>query len=143
MSIKTEFVYEYDAKWYFKHEGTSPVGRGEVQNKCMIDRRTDNLDLRTKCCEIDQFENVMFRKTLSADGVYVKGKLNGVEVYYTADTGATKTVVSENFYMKMPSDKRPELRKKQASITGASGKPIHLLGIGKFEMDIGSLCIKK
>ena len=84
-------------------------------------------------------DDVLFRKTLSSDGLYVKGKLNGVEMFYTTDTGATRTVISDKLYNKIPSKKRPNLEPWDTQIAGAAGKPIQLVGIGNFDIELGPL----
>ncbi|CAC5404999.1 unnamed protein product [Mytilus coruscus] len=55
------------------------------------------------------------------DGIYVKGFIEGVDVTFTADTGACKTVLSEKIFNKIPLLQRPKLR-KTSPLTGASGE---------------------
>ncbi|KAK3085543.1 hypothetical protein FSP39_005031 [Pinctada imbricata] len=82
-------------------------------------------------------------KSLSYDGVYVQGKLNGIKIIYTADTGATKTVISRRSYLKIPKGRRPTLTKCTDTITGAGGKPIQKMGKAKFEIELGPLCFQR
>jgi len=38
------------------------------------------------------------RQKLKYAGVYVNALINGVKTTFTVDTGATKTIISENFF---------------------------------------------
>lgn len=72
------------------------------------------------------------------DGVYEKGFVEGVDVICTADTGACKTVLSENIFNKIPLLQRPKLR-KTSPLTDASGESVKLLGKANFNIILGSL----
>ncbi|CAC5411476.1 unnamed protein product [Mytilus coruscus] len=72
------------------------------------------------------------------DGIYVKGFIEVVDVIFTADTGACKTVLSEKIFNKIPLLQRPKLR-KTSPLTGASGESVKLLGKANFNIILGSL----
>lgn len=72
------------------------------------------------------------------DGVYVKGFVKGVDVIFTADTGACKTVLSEKIFNKILLLQRPKLR-KTSPLTGASGESVKLLGKANLNIILGSL----
>ncbi|CAC5405010.1 unnamed protein product [Mytilus coruscus] len=72
------------------------------------------------------------------DGVYVKGFIEGVDVIFTADTGACKTVLSEKIFNKIPLLQRPKLR-KTSPLTGDGGESVKLLGKANFNIILGSL----
>ena len=84
-----------------------------------------------------QDEKIRRRKPCS-HGVYVKGTVEGVPVLFTADTGATRTVISDRIYNKMDRAERPIL-KKSACLTGPGGIPLKELGKAMFRMTLGSL----
>ncbi|KAK3106370.1 hypothetical protein FSP39_018677 [Pinctada imbricata] len=62
---------------------------------------------------------------------------------YTADTGATKTVISEKLYLRIPEKNRPNITKCTDSIIGAGGKPIKKLGKALFNLELGPLSLQK
>ena len=82
------------------------------------------------------------KKMPITDGVYCKGKLNGEDVNFTVDTGATVTVLSERMYNRISVGKRPKL-KKTLIISGADGTPIKEFGSAVFTLQIGNLNFSK
>ena len=75
-------------------------------------------------------------------GVYLNGKVCGLEAIFTADTGASNTVLSSHIYWKIPKSTRPSL-KKTHSLSGANGKVIGTLGRGDFDFELGDLQFTK
>ena len=53
----------------------------------------------------------------SFTGVYVDGLVQGVQVTFTIDTGATTTILSSKIYKKIPEEQRPRIRKNVAIST--------------------------
>ena len=47
------------------------------------------------------------RQRRQSEGVYVKGKIHGIHGTFTIDTGASRTVLSEEIYFKIPETRRP------------------------------------
>ena len=45
------------------------------------------------------------------DGIYIKGSVQGYPILFTADTGASKTIISRRTYEAMKSVDRPSLGK--------------------------------
>ena len=45
------------------------------------------------------------------DGIYIKGSVQGYPILFTADTGASKTIISRRTYEAMKSVERPSLGK--------------------------------
>ena len=43
------------------------------------------------------------------NGVYIQGSIEGIPLIFTTDTGATKTIILEQTYNKIPMAKRPKL----------------------------------
>ena len=76
------------------------------------------------------------------NGVYLKGLIEDVPVVFTADTGASKTLISSRVYNKIKEDVRPKLR-KTASLRAANGKPILDWGEAQFTMTLGTLEVVK
>lgn len=72
------------------------------------------------------------------DGIYIQGFLEGVKLYYAVDTGASTTIVSTSLYKRIPEDHQPELRPARPH-TVADGRPLEVLGRGKFNLQLGSL----
>lgn len=75
-------------------------------------------------------------------GVYVEGSVEGVELLFTVDTGATRTILSDHIYYQIPEQRRPSL-KKSACLTGANGQPIKELGKATFHLLISSLKLER
>ena len=73
-----------------------------------------------------------------SDGVYVKGLVFGVPVTFTADTGASKTIISSGLYQKISAEERPPLS-KSTMLRGAGGSPIREWGKGVFRLTLGPL----
>ena len=70
------------------------------------------------------------------DGVYVRGKVGSVPVTFTADTGASRTVISNRVYEKMSAMDRPQLM-GSSFLRGGGGSPIKEWGKGTFEVMLG------
>lgn len=45
----------------------------------------------------NNFTNSVRRRGANYDGIYVKGNINGVKMLFTADTGATKTIIPKEY----------------------------------------------
>lgn len=76
------------------------------------------------------------KKPKLCDGVYVEGAVNGVAVLFTADTGASRTVISTRVFEKLQGEVRPMLR-QSSCLKGASGDPIRERGRAKFTIKLG------
>lgn len=82
------------------------------------------------------------RRSSIADGVYVRGSVNGVPVTFTADTGASRTILSTRAYEAIPKDKRPPLERAYC-LVGAGGNPIKKAGKAKFSLSLGTLELER
>ena len=58
--------------------------------------------------------DVVGRKVMRNDGVYVDGSIQGIKVTFTADTGAARTVISSKPFRKIPNSKTPRLERFSA-----------------------------
>ena len=84
--------------------------------------------------------NTVRREKPLCAGVYVKGLLQGEEVTFTIDTGATRTIVSTRVYYRLPEGSRPELMGNSRShLSCADGRPIKYEGMANFEVALGPL----
>ena len=62
------------------------------------------------------------------NGSYVFGKLQGLEVTYTVDNGASDTIVNPRVYKRIPEDVQPQLLQASQRVKGAGGEPIKIWG---------------
>ena len=76
------------------------------------------------------------------DGVYVKGMVNGEPVTFTADTGASKTIISTKVYEKIPVARRPVLD-QSLRLIGAGGAPIKGAGRAEVDLKLGPLELRR
>ena len=87
----------------------------------------------------DNFGTIILGRQVShGDGMYMEGKVQGVKVTFTADTGAARTVVSKHVYLRIPDEMKPILR-ESSSLVGADGQPLRELGRAIFGIEIGTL----
>ena len=72
------------------------------------------------------------------DGLYVEGFVENEPVIFTADTGASRTIIASQVYDRMDKGDRPELG-KSSSLKGAGGSPIRERGKATFKLTLGPL----
>ena len=77
------------------------------------------------------------KSVMRSEGFYLQAKLEGVNILFTIDTGATRTIISEDFYKSIPDERRPQL-KKSVGLTDASGHPLSQLGTAVFEVQLAN-----
>ena len=70
------------------------------------------------------------------DGIYIRGTVQGYPLLFTADTGASKTIISTRMFEAMEPDDRPILT-KTSKLVGASGVSILERGKGMFVIKLG------
>lgn len=46
-----------------------------------------------------------------SEGIFLNAKLNDMEVTFTIDNGAARTIISERVFRRLPEDKRQELER--------------------------------
>ncbi|KAK3597647.1 hypothetical protein CHS0354_040016 [Potamilus streckersoni] len=66
------------------------------------------------------------------------GSIEGVKLMFTADTGATKTIIAVRVYNQIPEEKHPPL-KKSVTLAGAGGTLLKELGKAMFHLELGPL----
>ena len=81
------------------------------------------------------------KKIPKSHGAYIKGKIQDQPIIFTVDTGASRTVLSTNFFNKIKS-KKPTLT-KSSSLSGAGGVPLVELGQAVFSLQLGALKFDK
>ena len=62
------------------------------------------------------------------NGSYVFGELQGLEVTYTEDSGASDTIVNPQVFKRIPEDVQPKLFQAGWWVKGAGGEPIKIWG---------------
>ena len=72
------------------------------------------------------------------DGIYIRGTVQGYPILFTADTGASKTIISKRMYEAMEGSDKPVLM-KTSRLLGPSGSAISELGKAKFSMTLGQI----
>ena len=75
------------------------------------------------------------------DGIYIRGTVQGYPILFTADTGASKTVLSKRVFESMRPADRPELG-KASRLIGAGGTTIKDLGKGEFTIQLDMVSLK-
>ncbi|CAC5378801.1 unnamed protein product [Mytilus coruscus] len=76
-------------------------------------------------------------KSRQQDGIYIDGFINEIPTVFTVDTGAARTVLSEEMYLRIPGEVRPPLVQSH-SLIGADGNPLKELGTAYFEVRLGN-----
>ena len=97
--------------------------------------------IKSKVISIDSI-GVTDNSKPGCSGVYLEGQVDTIPVLFTADTGASRTILSDRVYNKIPSKQRPKLKKKMYLKT-ASGDPLTSLGEATFEIQLGQLKFKQ
>ncbi|MEW8546855.1 MAG: aspartyl protease family protein, partial [Candidatus Thiodiazotropha sp.] len=67
------------------------------------------------------------RRLKRSDGVYVEGAIEGFKMTFTADTGATRSIISRRVFDKISLENRPQLR-KSVGLLSVSGTPLKEYG---------------
>ena len=65
---------------------------------------------------------------LAVHGNYVLGELQGLEVAFAVDSGASDTTVSPRVYQRIPEDVCPRLFQRGRSIEGAGSESTRIWG---------------
>ena len=79
------------------------------------------------------------------DGIYLNGAIEDLPVIFTADTGASKTVISSRIYGKIPIQKRPKLIESPRLVgpggisLGEKGKAVFNIKLGSMQLNIEAI----
>lgn len=55
-------------------------------------------------------EQKTIKRILRSEGFYLDANIEGVDILFTIDTGAARTVISERVYNSIPDDQRPKFK---------------------------------
>lgn len=97
-------------------------------------------------CSTNQLSvNEVIRRELPVlDGVYIHGEVQGVEVSFTVDTGATSTLISTTLYNHIPDHQRPPLNSvTNRKVVNANGSPMKCQGVATFDLKLGPVLLTK
>ena len=92
--------------------------------------------------QVDYFE-IVRRELPMFDGIYISGQLQGLDVQFTVDTGASTTLVSRAVYNELPDVRKPTLKATTRSIKTADGTNLHCDGCGSFDLMIGPVPVSR
>ena len=79
------------------------------------------------------YEVSVLRQINGCPGIYINGSVQGVDVVWTTDTGATRSIISKRVFDKIHQSKKPKLMKSN-SLTSVSGEPLIEYGEAIFEI---------
>jgi len=82
-------------------------------------------------------------ETPKVKGVFISGKVEGKDVFFTVDTGAASTVLSERVWEQLPLDVRHIEESVKPSLVGPNGAPIKALGRAKLNLQLGPVSLQK
>ncbi|XP_052820489.1 uncharacterized protein LOC128246339 [Mya arenaria] len=131
----------YRPQWD-KHNGTAPNGLGEVHISSKAGLKVTAITQQEDGEGTTVGSERAVRRSSIADGLYVRGSVNGVPVTLTADTGASRTIQSTRAYEAIPKDKRPPLERAYCLVS-AGGNPIKKAGKAKFSLSLGTLELER
>jgi hypothetical protein len=114
-------------------QGTSLVAKGRPSNK--------SSEIQAKHAELSQGQRVQHRAGRLTNGLYVKECVEGVPVVYTADKGASKTVISTRVFERIEASRRTVLR-RAGCLKGVWGSMIIESGKCWFSVNIGAYTSK-
>ncbi len=83
---------------------------------------------------------IVKKKLPCVAGIYVKGVIQGVETWFTVDTGASRTIISKRIFRKIEENTSIKLKRpaKGRSLEQAGGTPLLEFGRGSLKIEIGS-----
>lgn len=123
--------------------GISSCGQREIQ-LINVEGQSNNIEAKAGTDKpVDHRVTVAhFEKRNLCDGIYIQGKIEGKPILFTADTGASKTIISNRVFEGIEETWRPKLE-KAASLKGAGGLPIVERGKATFQLKLGPFEIIK
>ena len=71
--------------------------------------------------------------------IYIWGIVQGYPLLFTADTGASKTIISNRVFESLKPEDRPELAKNAKLVGASGGVSIKEWGKGTFSIKLGSV----
>ena len=91
------------------------------------------------------FDIVTRRGMPELAGIYIEGTIQGEEIVFTVDSGATSTILAYKSFMRIPITRRPKLEyhPKVWSPATADGRSMKHFGCAVFQIELGSLLMDK
>ena len=130
MEIKSNIAGENPvAKKADDQNGSSDVNRLQKEDDRMESNETEMLKETSPQIQ---------RRLKRSDGVNVEGAIEGIKMTFTADTGATRSVISHGVFDRINPGNRPQLR-KSVGLLSVSGAPLKEYGCANFNLRLGSL----
>ena len=90
----------------------------------------------------DKFTNRVSQEKPTLGGIYVAGKICGVDALFCVDTGSTRTIVSTSLFQKIPKFCRPSLGTSR-TLCKVDGRPFWSDGKGVFNIQLGCRKIQR
>ena len=87
-------------------------------------------------CECAEGDVSVWRQVQAVHENYVLGELQGLDVAFTVDSGASDTIVSPRVYQRIREDVCPRLFQGGRSIEGAGGESIRIWGQAAFDLQL-------
>ena len=128
-------------------ETTNREANREVINKRNDENPAANLGNKNSHFH-DNGKYKVQRRLKGSDGIYIEGEVEGVKSKFTADTGATRSVILLRVYNSIPEQNRPPCLRgnldtpNSVGISGVSRIPLKQFGCSIFKMKLGSLELK-
>ena len=93
-------------------------------------------------------ENLSFddvrRQSPRVKGILIAGAIEGKEIYFTVDTGASRTVLSEEVWKQLPVEVQQKVMKpEKRQLIGPNGTPIKALGRVLLNLQLGPVNLEK
>lgn len=130
MEIKSNIAGEYPV-----------ANKADDQNGSSDGNRLQKEDGRMESNETEMLKETspqIQRRLKRSDGVYVEGAIEGIKMTFTADTGATRSIISHGVFDRINPGNRPQLR-KSVGLLSVSGAPLKEYGCANFNLRLGSL----
>jgi transposase InsO family protein len=100
----------------------------------------ESLDSATKL----EAEETIRRDKPRCSGIYTQGEVQGLEVTFTLDTGASKTIMSMETYRRIPQSRRPILNTSHGiTMFAADGRQMPYYGEAVFQISMGPVNMEK
>lgn len=122
-----------------KNEGTESAV-SSINSSEEVEFRSDNDSCSENKDRPDQQNHaeVIRRKIPKCSGIYIKGSVHGVPVYYTVDTGASRTIVSWRIFNQIPKSNCPSIQvDKQVPLEQANGTLLEMTGMTNLDLHLG------
>ena len=110
----------------------------DAETKTDVDNKDERPINETKTCS-----DIVRRGVPKCAGVYAEGTVNDVDVWFTMDTGAARTIVSNKVFEQIR-DKPIAKKDRDLPLAQASGSPQSNIGVATLNMKMGQveLCKK-